>query len=277
MMESQFLFFITNIGNESLLKEEIKLKHPQLNPSYMRKGFMTFKNTGKIFKLQDLAQMQFAFARIWGECLGKNEKFPDANFEHSLSETEIWYGITPKDFKQEEFDKLTMPIESPSRAYMKIKEVVTYFELDLKQINAALELGSAPGGASLYLLEQGLKVYGVDPAEMHEICLQDSNFTHIKKPIQYLMGEDFYHADINLVLVDMNLSPDQSIKETLRVCTPLKETLHTLILTVKITKPSFISKIPDYIMWLKKFGFKNVHYAQMPCHKQEFVLVGLNK
>jgi 23S rRNA C2498 (ribose-2'-O)-methylase RlmM len=273
-MNSQFLFFITNIGNEALLKEEIKCFYPLLTPAYMRKGFMTFKNTGRNLNLTEIAKLEFCFARAWGECLGKNLNSPLANFKHILSENEIWEGrfdLKTRDFKLAFFDTLTIPAEAPSRAYMKIKEVATFFDLPLKVGDVAVELGSAPGGATYYLLERGLKVYGVDPAEMASICLKHPNFTHMHKSVQTITPQDFKHTKIDWALVDMNLSPEQSVNETVRVLSGLN--LNALIFTLKMTQPKFIKRIYKDIEKLKSIGFSKAYCAQMPCHRQEFTVL----
>lgn len=61
-IENQYLFFTTVIGNESLLKEEIKKYHPYLNLSYSQKGLLTFKNTKQKFSLKEVSDLNFVFS-----------------------------------------------------------------------------------------------------------------------------------------------------------------------------------------------------------------------
>ena len=71
-MSEQFLFFCTNIGNEKLLKEEIRIFYPDFNFSYSRKGFITFKNKGIQYTPDTISQLQLTFATRSGICLGKS-------------------------------------------------------------------------------------------------------------------------------------------------------------------------------------------------------------
>ena len=70
-MNDQFIYFCVNIGNENLLKEEIKIFYPELTLSYSRKGFLTFKNKGVKYDFNTISQLQITFATRSGICLGK--------------------------------------------------------------------------------------------------------------------------------------------------------------------------------------------------------------
>lgn len=72
-MSDQFIFFCVNIGNESLLKEEIKIFYPELTLSYSRKGFLTFKNKGVKYNLDTISQLQVTFSTRIGICLGRGK------------------------------------------------------------------------------------------------------------------------------------------------------------------------------------------------------------
>jgi 23S rRNA C2498 (ribose-2'-O)-methylase RlmM len=72
MSEEQFLFFCTNIGNEKLLKEEVRVFYPEFIFSYSRKGFLTFKNKGIKYNKGTVSQLKLSFATRSGICLGKS-------------------------------------------------------------------------------------------------------------------------------------------------------------------------------------------------------------
>lgn len=61
------------MGNENLLKEEIKVFYPELTPSYSRKGFLTFKNKGVKYDFDTITQLRVTFATRNGICLGKGK------------------------------------------------------------------------------------------------------------------------------------------------------------------------------------------------------------
>lgn len=68
---SQFFYFLTIEGNESLLKEEVRLFFPNLRFAYSRPGFCTFKNAGENLSLEEFAKKRFIFALSYGENLGR--------------------------------------------------------------------------------------------------------------------------------------------------------------------------------------------------------------
>jgi 23S rRNA (cytidine2498-2'-O)-methyltransferase len=71
-MDDQFIFFCVNIGNENLLKEEIKEFYPELTLSYSRKGFLTFKNKGVRYDFNTISELFVTFSTRAGICLGKS-------------------------------------------------------------------------------------------------------------------------------------------------------------------------------------------------------------
>lgn len=92
-MNEQFIYFCVNIGNETLLKEEIKEFYPELRLSYSRKGFLTFKNKGHLYDFNTIDQLELTFSTRSGICLGKaapdqlkltiEDKFKDLGLELS--------------------------------------------------------------------------------------------------------------------------------------------------------------------------------------------------
>jgi 23S rRNA (cytidine2498-2'-O)-methyltransferase len=82
-----------------------------------------------------------------------------------------WPGGTPK---------IDMPDDSVSRAYLKITEALLWSRLPVAAGDHCVELGSSPGGSCQALLDRGLIVTGIDPAEMAPSVLEHPNFTHIK-------------------------------------------------------------------------------------------------
>lgn len=65
-MASSFLFFTTVVGNENLLKEELRFSHKNLNLSFSKKGFITFKSVDKAYDLNDVKRLDFTFALRYG-------------------------------------------------------------------------------------------------------------------------------------------------------------------------------------------------------------------
>ncbi len=68
---SQFFYFLCVEGNESLLKEEIKIFYPHLRFSFSRPGFVTFKNTSNTISDEQLQKFEIVFQLTCGEFFKK--------------------------------------------------------------------------------------------------------------------------------------------------------------------------------------------------------------
>jgi hypothetical protein len=88
---TQFFFTLTNVEAEALLKEEIRLRYPELRMSYSRPGFITFKGE------KDIVFRPY-FCRVSGLSQGKFKKSElklEKAWVYALNET-----LTlPKDLK----------------------------------------------------------------------------------------------------------------------------------------------------------------------------------
>jgi 23S rRNA (cytidine2498-2'-O)-methyltransferase len=326
-MSEQFLFFCTNIGSEKFLKEEIKIFYPELTLSYSRKGFLTFKNKGKLYDKDSISQLQVVFATRSGICLGKAtpDKLLDSLIDsleelsipinkcivHSfaintdinldvasilnrevneyspinktvidiicLGEKEVWYGVhkvgkytTHYPNSQIEID---VPHEAPSKSYLKIKEIVKLFNINVESQDHWLDFGCAPGGASFYLLSQGCQVWGIDPAKMPDNISQHPSFSHIKIPVQDLSQEELPGVKIKWAHVDMNLNPKQSIKEVLRLCKKYGTQIKGIIFTIQMIKMDHIKNIENFEDHFYDWGFTDIISCHVPSHKKEYVII----
>jgi len=135
-----------------------------------------------------------------------------------------------------------------------------------------LELGSAPGGASLFLLEQDLQVLGVDPAEMDPGIIKKNNFKHLKRPFETLTNNDFKN-DVDWIISDINLPPTVVLKEVERLLTFLNP--RGLVLTLKLNQDRYLRLLNGLPEYFNKKGFDRVELKYLPSHRQEIALVAL--
>lgn len=96
-----------------------------------------------------------------------------------------------------------------SRAKFKLLEAEETFGLDFTQYSNALDIGAAPGGWTSLLLERGLKVTAIDPAELHSSLLQHSKLTYLQ---QNASAASFSVNEFDLLVCDMSWSPRQMSK-----------------------------------------------------------------
>lgn len=300
---SHFYFALTNPEVELLLKKEISIGHPNLKLSYSRPGFLTFKAENSV-------TFNPWMSRLAGICFGKKTvedllKLPkawlwkrDEGFtppeelvalsEQSLfkigekvtlimmvGENEYWLGeyiLKRSHFQTPGEVSSIEKREVPSRAYYKIAEAYEAFDLPMDYEEKVLELGSAPGGASLFLLDQELKVIGVDPAEMDKSILSKRNFKHIRKPFETLNAENF-QEDIDWIVSDVNLPPTVVVKEVERFLTFLEP--RGLVLTLKLNQDRYLRMLKPIIESFRKKGFTQVELKYLPSHRQEIALIAL--
>lgn len=96
----------------------------------------------------------------------------------------------------------------------------------------AVEIGSAPGGACGRLLELGLRVIGIDPAEMDPRIDQHRNFQHIRARGGDLPRRQFRGA--KWLLVDSNVRPDQTLTTIENIVTHRQSDFVGLLITLKL-------------------------------------------
>jgi 23S rRNA (cytidine2498-2'-O)-methyltransferase len=171
---------------------------------------------------------------------------------------------------------LELPLQAPSRAYLKLEHALSWSGAPIRKGDIAVEIGSAPGGASFALLERGLEVVGIDPAEMAPHVFQNPNFKHIRRPVAQVPREELPEK-VQWVLLDMNVEPNISLYAVDRLATRLMDSLHGVFLTVKLNQWAFADEIPYFMEHVKAIGMVRVKAAQLAYHRQEILIYGLTR
>jgi 23S rRNA (cytidine2498-2'-O)-methyltransferase len=301
---SHFVFALTNEEAEPLLKKEISYYGPEYKLSYSRPGFLTFKSNGAF-------DFRPKLARITGLCHGKKtlsellklsrawvwKRTEDLIIPNELKElsdktifkigelvtlimivdaNEFWLGeykLLPTHFQTPGEVSSIMEVDSPSRAYYKIAEAFEAFDLPFENQEKVLELGSAPGGATQFLLEQDMFVLGVDPAEMDPKIKKHPNFKHIKQPFESLR-RDLLPTDIDWIISDINLPPNIVLKEVYRLLEFIEA--RGVVLTLKLNQDRFVETLRQTMETFKKKGFAKVEIKYLPSHRQEIALIAIH-
>ncbi len=160
-----------------------------------------------------------------------------------------------------------------SRAYLKMREGITTFRWPVKGGDTVIEIGSSPGGASQALLEMGLKVIGVDPAEMHESLLTEKKFTHWR-----MRGSELKKTrlrGVKWLTADLNVAPDYTLDTVEEIVTNQHVRIAGLLLTIKLPEWELAAKIPKHISRVKSWGYKSVRVRQLSHNRQEYCLCAL--
>ncbi len=317
MNQQQFVLAVCNPGNEDLLKAEVKLRFPFLLLSFSRSGLISFKNSGGALTLKTLSAIDLYFSRrtslfvakgsdaemkAMGEKLAQESGAKAHHFfsfstllssEQGIAERGApiinYYEITPGTVwisthlhvaglspRANGHYDLALPQEAPSRAWLKMAEAESRFSL-MRAADRILELGSAPGGVTYYLLSKRMKVMAVDPGIMAPICFNDPHCHHIKVPVQYCERKHFGEFPPQWMVVDMNLSAGQSVDESARLAKLFLNDLLGIYLTIKVPSPKVIESMPHLLKLLSGLGLVKYRILQLEAHKREILLVGITQ
>ena len=322
-IESEYVFALCNPGSEKALKLEIELMALGWRPSYQRRGFVTFKADAP-FAFASLTA-EIACARRLCLSLGKSPTQEEAlrrvrsaslihharYFERrmqglpcaaspkpgdligtvvELGPTEFWAGLhrhAPFLSPDPAGDSGTvMPLESPSRAWLKLEEALRFFALPLTSADIVVELGCAPGGVVFALLQRGISSIGIDPAKMAEIVFASSIsnrsevppnkpwFFHCRKPAALASKRDLGQG-VSWFMSDMNQSPEVVLKECARFC-KMAPSIRGVLITLKLTD---LLQVKDKAIWfafLADMGFATIRLQQFSVHHKEFALLAID-
>ncbi len=323
--ESDYLFALTNPGSEKALKLEAESLKSGWRLSYQRRGFVTFK-ADQPFSLESLA-VDLGCARRLCLSLGKSPtrdealgKLGDIKFIHharfqdrkmqgvrgegdlpeigqligtvvELGPDEFWSGIhrhAPFLSPDPAGDSgIEMPVTSPSRAWLKLEEATRFFDLRFSSKDIVVELGCAPGGVVLALLDRGVSVIGVDPAKMAAVVMESAIgereqasdkrpwFFHSRKPAALTSKRDL-GQDVSWFMSDMNQSPEVVLKECARFC-KMAPNIRSVLITLKLTDLLQVAEKNQWFAALTAMGFQTVRLQQLSVHHKEFALLGLDR
>ncbi len=163
--------------------------------------------------------------------------------------------------------ELKLPADAISRAYLKIEEALAWSGLPVQPGEQIVEIGCAPGGASQYLLQRGLRVIGIDPAEVDERLAAFPNFTHIRKRGADLRRREFRGVD--WLATDMNVAPQYTLDTVEAIVTHPTVAIRGLLLTLKLPDWQLATEIPNYLARVASWGYTDVRARQLVHNRQE--------
>jgi 23S rRNA (cytidine2498-2'-O)-methyltransferase len=174
-------------------------------------------------------------------------------------------------------EHVAIPASAPSRAWAKIEEAIRWSGLVPRPGEHAVELGSAPGGASFALLERGLNVHGVDPGAMDPRVLAyvgaaGNRFTHHAMPAAEVARKDLPRT-YEWLASDVNLAPMVALKYVERFVALAHGGLRGAFITLKLNDDGVFEALPRLAARIAKLGAKRVRYTQLPSHRSEIVAI----
>ena len=157
--------------------------------------------------------------------------------------------------------------EPVSRAYFKAAEAITWSGFDMQPGDLAVEIGSAPGGACGRLLVLGMRVMGIDPAEMDPRINNHPRFQHVRARGGDLPRRQFRGA--KWLLVDSNVKPDQTLTTIQNIVTHRHSDFRGLLITLKIGNYDAADQIHRWFDTIGSWRPAEVRVRQLARNKVE--------
>lgn len=173
--------------------------------------------------------------------------------------------------------EIVLPSAAPSRAFLKIEEAILRVGAELKPGERALEIGCSPGGALYALLRRGLHVWGVDRDAPSSQLMSEfkERFRFIQSPMEFALPTDVRAPrDLQWILLDVSLSPDQTLPQVAHWVRHHQKSLKGAFLTLKLMHWDQRSKIPRWLEQIRAMGLRIEFTGQLAFNRQEFLVYG---
>jgi 23S rRNA (cytidine2498-2'-O)-methyltransferase len=154
-----------------------------------------------------------------------------------------------------------------SRAYFKAAEAITWSGFPMHEGDLVVEIGSSPGGACGRLLELGLRVIGIDPADMDRRIANHPKFRHVRARAGDLPRKEFRGA--KWMLVDSNVRPDKTLVTVENIVTHGQTDFHGLLITMKIGDYEAIDQIEKWRERVQSWNPQSIAIRQLARNKVE--------
>lgn len=159
------------------------------------------------------------------------------------------------------------PDQMVSRAYLKIAEAVAWSQLPMQPGDRVVEIGSAPGGSCQRLLDVGLEVTGVDPAEMDELLLNHPRFEHWRTKAAGMKRK--MYSKFKWLTADANVAPNYTLEVVEDIVNYPTSRFQGLLLTIKLSSYELIDQVDAAVEQIRGWGFSRVKVRQLASNRRE--------
>jgi 23S rRNA (cytidine2498-2'-O)-methyltransferase len=192
---------------------------------------------------------------------------------------EWWIGVHRVVASPQRWPGGAIPVRTPehavSRAYTKMAEALAWSGLPIEAEDECVELGCAPGGASQALLDRGLFVTGIDPAEVEPILLEHPRFRHLRKRGKEVRRTEY--LGVRWLAADMNLAPTYTLDAIEAILSHEGVHIRGMVLTLKLADWGGAERLVEYAERVHGWGYRDVRMRQLASGGQEVCLVALRR
>jgi 23S rRNA (cytidine2498-2'-O)-methyltransferase len=168
---------------------------------------------------------------------------------------------------------IALPEDSVSRAYLKMEEALAWSGLPIQPGQTIAEIGCAPGGASQALLAHGLKVMGIDPAQVDPRVLAHPNFVHVRKRGADVRRREF--RGVAWLTADMNVAPQYTLDTLEAIVTHSDVKVRGMLVTLKLLDWELAEHVNEYLDRIRSWGYKHVRARQLAHNRQELCVAAM--
>lgn len=165
---------------------------------------------------------------------------------------------------------IASPENMISRAYLKITEAIAWSGIPFKAGDRVVEIGSSPGGACQRLLDLGLMVTGVDPADMDPIIADHPRFEHWRSRSLQVKRKLF--KPFRYLVCDANVAPNYTLDTVEAIVSYPTSRIKGMLLTIKLSSWEHAQYIPEHIERVRSWGFNEVRARQLSHNRREYCL-----
>jgi len=165
---------------------------------------------------------------------------------------------------------ITLPDDAVSRAYLKFHEGFLWSCITFGSGDHCLDIGASPGGCSQFFLQQGVRVFGVDPGAIHPTVLAYPQFTHIRCRIKDMKRS--FLREIRWITADMNVAPNYTL-DVLEEIIAKTPALQGILFTLKLIRWDLADRLPMVLDRIRSWGFSDVRMKQLVFNRQEVMVV----
>lgn len=158
-----------------------------------------------------------------------------------------------------------------SRAYWKMAEALAWSRFPVQPGQWCVELGAAPGGACQYLLERGLHVIAVDPAELDERLKTEPHLVHLRSRSRDVRRSRLKSA--RWLFADLNVAPSYTLDTAGDILSSPKLSVQGILLTLKLMDFDLVQEFPKYVARVASWGFSSIHLRQLAFNRREVCLM----
>ena len=160
-----------------------------------------------------------------------------------------------------------LPEYAISRGFLKVSEAIAWSGFDLAEGETLVELGCAPGGASQAVLEMGLNVLGIDPADIAPVVARHPRFRHLRMRSKDVKRRDFEGVD--WLYADINLPPTYTLDSVEGILEHPTVNFRGLLLILKLSDWALLDDLPEYIERIHSWGYANVRVRHLSMNGRE--------